>query len=285
MTENSTHRLLAVMAHPDDESFGIGGTLALYARRGVEVHLICATRGEVGETPDGIPQDDQSVGKLREDELRCAGTFLGLKDIYFLGYRDSGMQGTPDNLHSEALAAAPEDEVAARITLLIRQIRPQVVVTFDPFGGYGHPDHIATQRATLAAFHAAGTPDRYPDGLPPHQPERLYYYTFPRRWMKTLVRVMSILGRDPRKFGRNQDIDLSAVAEQSFPIHATIDVRSVVDVKQQASACHSSQSGPPSRGLLSLLFRRANRYENFMRAHPPVIDGRVESDLFADMNP
>ncbi len=107
--------MLAVLAHPDDESFGPGGTLALYARRGVDVHLVCATRGEVA---DGLPRNcwpgTPSIGALREHELRCAAGHLGLTGVHFLGYRDSGMPGSEDNRHPQALAAAPLDEVAGR---------------------------------------------------------------------------------------------------------------------------------------------------------------------------
>ncbi|MGB5844750.1 MAG: PIG-L family deacetylase, partial [Anaerolineales bacterium] len=123
--------LLAVLAHPDDESFGMGGTLALYAQRGVDVHLICATRGEVGEVAPHFLEGFQSIGELREHELRCAAGNLGLAGVYFLDYRDSGMAGSPENDHPQALAAAPIDEVAAMVTGYIRQLRPQVVLTFD----------------------------------------------------------------------------------------------------------------------------------------------------------
>ena len=106
--------LLAVLAHPDDESFGMGGTLALYAARGVDVHLICATRGEVGEVSPELLAGFGSVAELRESELRCAAGHLGLKGVHFLEYRDSGMEGSPDNKHPQALAAQPLEAVARR---------------------------------------------------------------------------------------------------------------------------------------------------------------------------
>ncbi len=112
-------RLLAVFAHPDDETFGAGGTLALYARRGVEVHLVCATRGEVGEAPPDL-KGFPTVGAMRESELRCAAEILGLKGVYFLGYRDSGMPGSPDNTHPQAFAAAPLEETARATARFIR---------------------------------------------------------------------------------------------------------------------------------------------------------------------
>lgn len=273
-------RLLAVMAHPDDESFGVGGTLALYAQRGAEVHLICATRGEVGDVEDELLQGYDDIAMLREDELRCAAGILGLKEVHFLDYRDSGMSGSADNQHPKALAAAPLREVAARVTSLIRKIRPQVVITFDPYGGYGHPDHIAIQRACTAAFHAAGDPQSYPDELPAYQPQKLYYHTFPRGATRMLVRLMPLFGKDPRRFGRNEDIDLAEVAAQDFPIHTRINISKALDAKERASACHSSQSAAPGSGFVSWIFRLFGRHEGFMRAHPPATGRIREKDLF-----
>jgi LmbE family N-acetylglucosaminyl deacetylase len=273
-------RLLAVLAHPDDESFGPGGTLALYARRGVEVHLACATRGELGGAPKELLAGHADVGALREQELNCAARHLGLAAVHMLGYRDSGMPGSPDNQHPRALAAAPPDEVAAKVVRLIRQIRPQVVITFDPMGGYRHPDHIAIHRATLAAFHASGDGARFPSGAPPFQPDKLYYHTFDRRFLRVAVRVLRLFGRDPARFGRNADIDLADIASQDFPTHARVDCREVADVKSRAAACHASQGNPPTSGIMGWFFRLAGGRETFMRAHPPAPPNLRETDLF-----
>lgn len=167
--------LLAITAHPDDETFGLGGTLALYARRGVQVHLVCATRGEAGEIDPVYMEGFSTKAAVRESELRCAAGQLGLAGVHLLDYRDSGMTGSPDNHHPRALAAQPVDQVAAELTAWIRRLRPQVVITFDPIGGYYHPDHIAVHKATLRAFHAAGDPRAFSNHLPAHQPQKLYY--------------------------------------------------------------------------------------------------------------
>jgi LmbE family N-acetylglucosaminyl deacetylase len=273
-------RLLAVLAHPDDESFGPGGTLALYARRGVGVHLVCATRGELGGAPEELLAGHADVAALREHELECAARELGLSGVHLLGYRDSGMPGSPDNQHPRALAAAPLDKVAAQVVHLIRQIRPQVVITFDPMGGYRHPDHIAIHRATLEAFRASGDPARYPGGSPTFHPDKLYYHTFDRRFLRLAVRVMRLFGRDPSRFGRNADIDLADIASQDFPSHARIDFREVAEVKSRAAACHASQGSPPTSGAMGLFFRLAGGSETFMRAFPPAPRGLRETDLF-----
>jgi len=282
---NQSLTLLTVLAHPDDESFGMGGTLALYARRGVAVHLVCATRGEVGEVEPQLMNGYRSIGDLRVDELRCAAGKLGLSGVHFLDYRDSGMAGSPENQHPQALVAAPLDEVAARVTAIIRRLRPQVVVTFDPVGGYRHPDHIAIHQATVRAFYAAGDPDAYPGEDPPFQPQKLYYHTFPRKWLSWAVRLMPLFGKDPRRFGVNQDIDLLALTRDTFPVHARVDYRAVQSLKEEASACHASQSsmGTSSRPL-QWAFRRATGVDQFMRAYPVPEPGLRERDLFAGVN-
>ncbi len=126
--------LLAVLAHPDDETFGMGGTIAYYARRGVDTYLICATRGEAGDMDPALLQGYDSIAERREAELRCAAGKLGLQNVIFLDYCDSGMPGSPDNHHARALVAQPREQVAAEIARHIRQLKPLVVVTFDPIG-------------------------------------------------------------------------------------------------------------------------------------------------------
>jgi LmbE family N-acetylglucosaminyl deacetylase len=281
-----TKRLLAVFAHPDDESFGPGGTLAQYAQSGVEVHLICATRGEVGNIPEALKGKENSVAELREAELRCAAYQLGLEKVHFLDYRDSGMSGSEENSHPTCLAQAPIDEVAEKITQLIRQIEPQVVITFDPQGGYFHPDHIAMHDATVVAFHASGNPEQFPGELPPYQPQKLYFTTFPVKLLRTALRITQLFGRDPTKWGRNNDIDLIKITENDFPVHARINTSAVAKVKQRAAECHASQleGGPSRRGLLGLFFRIADRRETFTRAHPPAPEGTNEQDLFEGIN-
>lgn len=282
MNENRT--ILSFLAHPDDESFGMGGTLALYAARGVKVYLVCATRGEVGEVGPEYLQNYASIGELREAELRCAAGHLGLAGVYFLDYRDSGMPGSPENRHPQALAAQPLEQVAACVAQYIRKIRPQVVLTFDPIGGYYHPDHVAMHQATVRAFDLAGDPSFSGDGdetLPPYKPQKLYFHTFSRRWMRTMVRLMPLMGKDPHRWGKNGDIDLAALATKDFPIQAVVDYRTVTEQKTAASACHASQGGMGlSAGLFGWLFRlMASGQDQFMRAVPPP-NGRREKDLF-----
>jgi N-acetyl-1-D-myo-inositol-2-amino-2-deoxy-alpha-D-glucopyranoside deacetylase len=274
--------LLAVLAHPDDESFGMGGTLALYARRGVDVYLVCATRGEVGEMDPKYMRGFSSVAERREAELRCAAEKLGLKGVFFMDYRDSGMPGSVDNTHPQALVAAPVEKVIGEVVGFIRQLRPQVVLTFDPIGGYRHPDHIAIHNATVQAFHLASDPTFQVGDLAPFAPNKLYYHVIPHTFLRLAVRVMPIFGQDPRRVGTNKDIDLVSIAEVSFPTHARIDYRKVLKARDEASACHASQGGGRLiGGPLNGLRRWIAAYETFMRAYPePDGNARLELDLF-----
>lgn len=217
-------------------------------------------------------------------ELRCAAGILGLTGVYFLDYRDSGMTGSPDNQNPQALINAPLEEVAGKVTTHIRRLRPQVVVTFDPIGGYMHPDHIAIQRAATKAFFQAGDPDYLdPTGLAPFNPQKLYYNIFPKGALKLAVRLMPLFKRDPHKFGRNGDIDLTTLVEQgSFPTHVKIDYREVIEKREKAAACHASQleGGPPNNGLIGIIWKLIGTKENFMRAYPELSKGLKEQDLF-----
>jgi N-acetyl-1-D-myo-inositol-2-amino-2-deoxy-alpha-D-glucopyranoside deacetylase len=283
-SQPASHRvLLAVTAHPDDETFGMGGTLALYASQGVQVHLVCATRGEVGEAREEFMKGHRSVADLRVSELNCAAKVLGLTGVHLLNYRDSGMANTPDNNHPRALAAQPVEKVADELIELIRRLKPQVMVTFDPIGGYHHPDHIAIHRATLAAFHAAGDATR--GKLPVWQPAKLYFHTMPHGYLRMAVKILPLFGKDPRKFGTNGDIDLTAIAAARFPTHATVDTHRFRQVQDDAAACHASQGGREmSSGLRAWLSRLLSSRDTFMRDHPrPVAGEPIEKDLFAGL--
>ncbi len=281
MSNSTRQSILAVLAHPDDESFGMGGTLALYAERGVQVYLACATRGEVGEVGPEYLKDYASIADLRESELRCAAGHLGLSEVFFLNYRDSGMVGSPDNDHPQALVAAPVEEVAAKVADIIREIKPQIVLTFDPIGGYRHPDHIHIHKATKLAFDLAGDA-AFERVLPPYKPEKLYYHTISKRFIRFAVNFIRLIGKDPSRWGRNEDIDLTQLMVD-FPIHAKINYKSVEKRKETASFCHASQIGPsitggPFRWLFRLLGFGSK--DLFMKAYPPPKERVVEKDLF-----
>ena len=278
-----TKTILAVLAHPDDESFGLGGTLALYARRGYNTYLVCATRGEAGTVDAEYLNGFKDTAELRTDELLRAAKHLGLKEVFFLGYRDSGMPGMEDNQHPNAQINHPIDEVAGRIVKFIRELKPDIVLTFDPIGGYKHPDHIHVHLATKLAFERSDDSSFHPEAGAPFKPQALYYQVFPREFLKWMTRLMPLLGKDPRKWGRNGDIDLKELAEVEFPVHVRLDIRSVAEIKREAGAQHASQGGVGMRsGLMGFVTRVFGEKEDFMRAYPPVPNGqgKAASDLF-----
>ncbi len=167
-----TKRMLIAYAHPDDESFGIGSLIAKYSAEGVENTLICATDGDVGTVEPEKMKGYATIRDLRLAELNCAAEVLGFKEVITFGYRDSGMMNSADNADPRSLWQAPLEEVTTRIADVMRRVHPQVVITFDPFGAYGHPDHIKIHQATLAAFALLKTE--------PDPPQKLYYAAFPR---------------------------------------------------------------------------------------------------------
>lgn len=277
-----TKKILAVLAHPDDETFGLGGTIAYYNQKGYETYYVCATRGEVGAADEEYMQGFKDTAEMRTDELMRAAKILGLKEVFFLGYRDSGMPDTEPNKHPNAQVNHPIEEVAGKVVKYIRELKPDIVITFDPIGGYKHPDHIHIHKATVFAFANADNSTFYPEAGEPFKPKALYFQIFPRGMFKLIVRLMPLIGRDPTKFGRNNDINLKELAEVDFPLHVRLNVNSVAEIKRHASEQHASQGGKNMRrGLFGFFAKIFGEREDFMRAYPPVTENfKRKSDLF-----
>jgi N-acetyl-1-D-myo-inositol-2-amino-2-deoxy-alpha-D-glucopyranoside deacetylase/mycothiol S-conjugate amidase len=281
---NNTKTLVFFGAHPDDESFGVGATLAQYAASGVKVYYVCSTGGELGTVDQKYLQEHDTIEQLRVAELKCAADVLGLAGVFYLGYRDSGMRGSADNQHPDSLAMASLEEAAGRAVKIIREIKPDVVITHDAGGGYGHPDHVATHNATVEAFYAAGNPERYPEAGPVFQPGKLYFGVRSFRLMKFMVRLMPLFGQDPHHFGRNKDIDITDMSRVEYPVHAVIRIKKQsIEIRNKAVACHASQSSGRSRpGLfkaLEIIGKFSGPKDYFMRAYPRPTRRR-EKDLF-----
>ena len=272
-------------AHPDDETFGMGSTLAQYVNAGVRVYYVCATRGEAGTVEPEFMQGFASIADLRTNEMKCAAQILGLAGVIYLGYRDSGMSGSPDNINPEALAMAPVDEVAALMVRIIRELKPDVVITHDAGGGYGHPDHIAVHNATLKAFYAAGDLQQYPTAGEAFQPLKLYFGVRPHGFMKIMVKIMPLFGLNPHQFGRNKDIDLTRMINVNYPVNAEIRLKQQsVEIRDKAAACHASQGGGRFRPgpfiLLRMVENLRGQRDYFTRDYPPPTNKRREKDLF-----
>jgi len=279
--------LMAVFAHPDDESFGIGGTLARYGSDpGVRVVLVCATRGEAGEISKPELASSERLGDVREQELRCACRTLGVDALYFLDYRDSGMAGTADNEDPRALAQADFDEAVGKVVAHIRREKPDVVVTFDEHGGYGHPDHVAIHYITKEAYSAAADPHRYRDqiesGLEPHRASKLYYTAIPSRFFRSVVEKLEELGLDvPQRY--RERLDNFGLPDEACT--TDILVRDVWPTKQAAVACHATQLSADSifASLPPEIMRELQAWECFQLAETLVGEDGDSHDLFAGL--
>jgi LmbE family N-acetylglucosaminyl deacetylase len=277
------HSLLAVFAHPDDEAFGTGGTLSRYAVQGTPVYLVCATRGEVGEISDPSLATPETLGEVRAGELRCAAETIGVRELIFLDYRDSGMEGTPENQDARAFINAPAAEVVDRLVAIIRRLRPMVVATFEPYGGYGHPDHIAIHKHTVTAFHAAADPAYQPQLGQAWQAQRLYYTAIPRSFFLEMRQRMQSLGLDTSALERFDDPKVGWPDEQ---VHVTLNVSSTVESKWEALNCHRTQFGPGNlfRRLPDADVRQLMSREHFSLAWPEPRPGLRLPDLFAEFD-
>ena len=278
-----TETLLALFAHPDDEAFGSGGTLAHYAARGTMTALVCSTNGDVGEIADPALATPETLWQVRQDELRCAAGMLGVQELIFLGYRDSGMVGTPENEDPRAYINVPADEVVARLVGIIRRLQPQVVITFEPGGGYGHPDHLAIHRHTVAAFHAAADAAQYPEEGQPWQAGRLFYQVIPRSFFLEMRDRMVALGEDVG--GWQERIDNGELGWPDDKIDAIIDVAEQAEAKFAALMCHATQFGPESffRKLPDEALKQMLSREAYALAWPEGPMGLVMNDLFAGL--
>lgn len=228
--------LLVALAHPDDETFGVGGVMARAAEEGHRVVVVCATRGEAGEIADPSLATPETLGDVRERELRTAARALGVEDVRFLGYRDSGMAGTPENRHPAALLNAEPSEVVGRLVQQIREVRPDVVVTFEPGGIYGHPDHVTISERVTTAVEEAADAGRWAEAGEPHRVSRLYYLAFPRSAVAQMREAAAAAGvqwgiLDEAQAVPDEDID------------AAIDVSPWVARKRAAVDAHATQLG------------------------------------------
>jgi len=285
MTEQLT--LLVVHAHPDDEAIGTGGTLARYTAAGVRTVLVTATLGEEGEIVDpelNTPEVKARLAEVRREELKQAVAILGVTDLEILGYRDSGMAGSESNEHPASFNRADLDEATGRLVRLVRAYRPQVLVSYNAAGGYGHPDHIACHKVTVAAFDAAGDTARYPEAGPPWTPLKLYFANSPRRQLQSAWDQMKARGiptplDDP-------DFDLTRFTVPDDQITTMIDISDYVRRKLDALLVHRTQIAPDGRfmAIPEDIRREVFSKEYFTRAASRVAvprHGEYEDDLLA----
>ena len=265
-------RLMAITAHPDDESLALGGSLTAAAREGIETYVICATSGQRGrfrEHPFGSSghPGPAALGRIREIELRRAASVLGVHRVDVLGYEDGH------------LAKADAQQVAADVADRIREVRPDVVLTFDPYGAYGHPDHIAISQITTSAIMLAGA-EQGADGAARHSVAKLYYIAWsPVEWeiyQDAFKRLTSTVDGVVRQ----------ATPWPEWAITTRIDTERYWATVWEAVRCHESQMvqyGPLER-LSDSVHRRLWGSQQFYRALSLVSGGRtLEDDLFAGL--
>ena len=221
-------RILAFFAHPDDETFGIGGTMALYAAAGHAVRVVCATDGDSGLNRVD-EHDTERLNELRVEELKAACRQLGILEPIFLGYRDSGMAGTPENDHPDSLHQADIDEVVTKFAEIMESEQPDVVITFDSTGWYGHPDHLKVYEAVRLLY------ARNDGRLPP-----LYLACFAAEAARYTAKVLEEAGEEvPNSFR-----DRSRMRYSIDMIPIVVDTSSVAGRKIAALNEHKTQMGP-----------------------------------------
>jgi LmbE family N-acetylglucosaminyl deacetylase len=265
-----TLKLMCILAHPDDESLGMGGTLAKYAAEGIETYLVTATRGERGWWGEEKDYPGLKVlGQTREAELRCAAQALGIREVYILNYIDGDLD------------KADAGEVIEKIVHHLRRMKPEVVVTFAPEGAYGHPDHIAISQfataAVVGAAHGVSVAGERSNPLPPHRVSKFYYMAWTQsKW----AAYESVFG--------NLVINIDGTERHTEPwpdwaITTVIHTESYWPTAWQAVSCHRSQL--PAYGKLQHLSEDLHKglwgTQEFYRAFSLVNGGRKrENDLF-----
>jgi N-acetyl-1-D-myo-inositol-2-amino-2-deoxy-alpha-D-glucopyranoside deacetylase len=281
---NESLTLMVVHAHPDDEAIGTGGTFARYAAEGVRTVLVTCTLGEEGEivVPELDTEENHAVlGEIRLQELQAAVDILQISDLELLPYRDSGMMGRPSNEHPECFYQADRAEATGRLVALVRRYRPQVLVSYNEIGGYGHPDHLMAHAITVAAFAAAGDPAQFPEAGPAWTPLKLYYIGFRRSLYLRAWEAM-------RARGHATPMDEAGFDPQRFvddPRATTvIGIRPFLAQKLAALEVHRTQIRPdwPYLAILDDLRTELMADEHFVRVESrvPVPEGE-EQDLFA----
>jgi LmbE family N-acetylglucosaminyl deacetylase len=266
MDSDRRFRLMCVFAHPDDESLATGGALAKYAAEGVETYVVTATRGERGRSGSKEPLTAETVGRIRDAELRAAAAELGVREVSFLGYCDG------------ELDRANPTEAIGRIVAQLRRVKPDVVLTFAPDGAYGHPDHVAICQFTTAAVTCAGYPAyEVPDADAPHCVSKLYYVAWRKdKWAAYQAAL--------KKLAITVDgLERQATPWPDWAVTTVIDTSEYHAQAWRAIRCHQSQMS--IYGQLSHLSEEHHRSlwgsQEFYRAMSLVNGGRrVETDLF-----
>jgi N-acetyl-1-D-myo-inositol-2-amino-2-deoxy-alpha-D-glucopyranoside deacetylase len=274
--------LMAVHAHPDDECFMTGGILARVTAEGGRSVLVTCTDGAVGEIADPALATPENLAEVRARELDESVRILGISRLAKLGYRDSGMAGTPDNDNPASFKQADFDQAVEKVVRLVREERPQVIVTYDENGGYGHPDHIRAHQVAVAAFAAASDPDRFPDAGAAFTPSRLVYGVIPRSAFKRMAERIREAGIES-PFPERAEGETPPFGVEDDRVTTRVDVSQYVDTKFASINAHKTQLG-----TMDFLLRlpRPILDEMFSRETFQIVEGPAQgaqSDLFGGL--
>ena len=278
------HRLLALFAHPDDEAFPVGGALAAHAARGVEIRLVTATSGEEGEIRQDGAATRETLGSIRRVELSCAVQALGLASHRVLGYRDSGMAGSEANEYPNAYINVPDEEMVEQLVEEIRRFRPQVVLTFESGGLYGHPDHIAISRQTTEAVRRSADANAFPGqlaiGLEPYAPVRLFYSARPQGFRMEWAQAL-------RNAGIDFPLPSPERAQEGTPakeIHLEMEIDFHLERKMACILCHRTQVAAdwPYHRVSREVARTVLGREYYIQALPKIAPGETVTEDFFD---
>lgn len=282
-----TRALMCVHAHPDDETIATGGVLLRAAAEGARTAVVTCTGGELGEiVGEGMDPDEvrPRLGELRRGELTEALRILGAGEPRLLGYRDSGMVGSPGNDDPRSFWRADFDQAVGRVVAQIRGFRPDVLVTYDAFGLYGHPDHVQAHRVALVAAEACAVLALYPETGPAWRIAKVYLSTLPRSAVRSAHEQLTELGL-ASPFGDPGGSDLLPFGSPDELVTTTVDVRSFLPRKMAALRAHRSQIGPASFFLNVPEALQAGAFgtEWFLRHRSDVPVQPDEQDLFAGL--
>ncbi len=279
--------LMCVHAHPDDEAIGTGGVLLRAAAQGARTAVVTCTGGELGEiVGEGMDPDEvrPRLGDVRRAELERALGILRAGEPRFLGYRDSGMVGTPGNDDERSFWRADLDEAVGRLVAEIRSFRPDVLVTYDAFGLYGHPDHVQAHRVALVASEACAVPALQPEAGPPHTIAKVYFATVPHSFVGRLNGELAKRGL-PSPFEPEEDVELPSFGSPDEVVTTTVDVRPYFREKMAALRAHRSQVAESSFffNIPHDIAEQAFGFEMFIRHRSDVAVPEREDDLFAGL--
>ncbi len=279
-------KIMAVFAHPDDEG-AVAGTLAAYSARGAEVTLVCATRGEAGEISDPALASPETLGAVRQKELEASCAILGIQHLRFLDYCDSGMAGTAENGSPTAFVQANPAEVIGKLVGLMRELQPDIVITFEPFGWYGHPDHQAASRWVTDAYALAGDASAYPDQGTVWQPQRLFYAVIPFSKFKIMLQKAAAAGIFDGH-AMFESIPQEQLLQTESEVTHIIDAAALFDTKQSAMRTHQTQFSEEHmfRIIPREMMIKASGKEYFIQVDPPPAQTLAQDplpDLFAGL--